>query len=58
MFSSALFMIFQLVVTIFEKNQNLTSIFENEKKIDFFSNLDTFFFLNHLVKKLRYFPIK
>ena len=31
MFSSVFFMIFQLDVTIFEKNQNLTSIFENQK---------------------------
>ena len=31
MFSSVFFVIFQLVVTIFEKNQIATSIFENQK---------------------------
>ena len=31
MFTSVFFVIFQLVETIFENNQNLTSIFENQK---------------------------
>ena len=36
MFSSVFFVTFQLVVSIFEKDQNLTFIFENKKLIVLF----------------------
>ena len=60
MFSSVFFVILQMVIIISEKKIKIWPPFAKIKnKFDFFSNLDPFYFyVNHLVKKLRFFPIK